>query len=294
MKRNHSKTFRVFLTLLFLGNLTSCFKKEAGNRLIIATDIEQKKIKINRIIGKKSNSLKVIKTNKIISEKPQLFPVDPKKFQSWLKELTEIEFEETGEIKEVKKRNPMMFVLNGDNFTIQVFAYRYKKNVRYIRLVRYEKKKKEQHTHYGTISLTDMKKLFSSFNRLRKDSYKISDNLVKGRYIIGKELYDMNPEQVAKVKEMINSFQANSYPYSGKVDQKARRALGIGVDSEDSLKGHFQFYGSKNFYVYIARTGNPKRARIWVRGDIEVLEGNFKNWDELMEIEAALISSPSE
>ncbi len=285
-----NKFLRLSVPVFLLWGVVSCLSISGNDFLLLSDEVEQENIKIHRTIGKKVSALRVLSSKKIVNNRPRLFPIDPSKFNSWLTSLSKIKFKETGALEGVKKRNPLVFALNGKNKTVQAFFYKYTKEERYVQIIRYDKESKRQDTYFGTIDNSKIKDVFQAFSKLRKSSYVIPESVTKVRYISNQKAYLLNPEQVSNLKNMINGLKASSYPFSGKLDKEAMKTLGIGVFNKNGLKGFFDFLGEQRYQVYIAPTGNPNKARIWVKGDIEVLEGNFEHWEELLQLEKDLLN----
>lgn len=286
--------FLIGTCFLFLFGCNKSDKREGF--LFDKLELEQKNLKIHRSLGKRSTALKKLNSDKVISTKPRLFPLSEDKYEVWVNELLSIELKNTEELKSVDKRTPLIFAVNGKTRTVQLFVYRYKDNKRFLRIIRYDKESKDQERTFGLIRTEDVKVLFRSFQKLRKTNYNIPDVVTKGRYIVGDKKYPMDISQVALVKNMVNEFKANSYPFSGKLNNESLKSLGIGVFNAKGLKGHFEFYTDQKvkeqqkYQVFFSKTGSPFRARVWIRGDIEVLEGSFKSWDDLLSLEKSILT----
>lgn len=244
---------------------------------------------IERTYRERKSTLKVLGQNKVIVTKPKLFPVNQEFLSEWFRNLQEQKLEERGIKKTKKTRKYDLIFINGDKYNMQIFFYAHSNSHKFVRVMTNEKKSRKQSIKTGLVSAENFNVFFRRFNSLRKKQYRITDTIKESFYFPDKNGHRLNLTQQDQLISLVESIRANAYAYSGRMTGEVKDKLGLGLDTNNGISGYFKLVGQNTYRIYFGRNTSEKRARVWIRGDIEVLEGPFPRWNELHQLKDEIV-----
>lgn len=244
------------------------------------------------VIHKNKKLSFVKKGRKILFRSSVVYPVSYEKFEDWFSDIDGIYFSSKLEKQPKTFGQISSFRINTETNTTQVFFAPLvgEPSKVFVRVRSNDKTTRKNKTRMGVIDKSELDKFLVDPQSLRKTQYMLPMQFSQGFYYVNEKEYLLTANERNKIGSLFSSFESDTYVHSGKITDATANLLKLGNSENEGLKGVFFLESNNSVYVFYTFRPSPDRMRLWIRGDFEVLEGNFSKWDDLKQIESKILS----
>lgn len=265
-------------TFLYLKN------SKSGEPLFLTSTDNLKNIyrSINRLndsISIENNSITYTQKNKV--------PLSQSKYDLWIDKVGSIEvYQKPDSNFALAGKTHDLFVLKSDTQFDEVYLYSNDNNDCYIRRATKSQNNKPKML-MGYITIRDCELLKDDLNKLRYSRLILPNPFKNVTYIINDRSISLSKDQINKLKDLLNKFEATDFKYTGTPDLGVLKQFKVGDYINNNLKGYFLIDGKKLI------TGRPSKDQhlltVWMEGNQQIIEGEFLQWRKLKNLEAEIL-----